>query len=350
MKQMRFKPLGIASALAGVGGSLITLVLALNDFGVWALVLGGLGLAGIKTLSLNLSAGRPVGFSLRISHLRSYLPFSANLIAQRIVWFYVEQIDRLIIGKALGAAPLGSYSVARQLSHMPLDRTAEIVNQVTLPSFSAVQSEKERWHSALQKLVRLASAVSYPLFFGMAAVAPVALPLLLGERWQGAVWPFVLFCLALPLRTAHSLLATVLFALGRADVSLKIVLIWALVLSPLFVLGVFFGVTGVAAAWAVGFPLVYLLGVRAVAQSLSIPTEGLWAPMFAPALSATGCVAVVFLVYALCDGRFPPTVTLALEISAGALTYVLLLRALSRSAFHEIIDLVRRFTRREQPA
>ncbi len=350
MKRLGFKELGIASGLSGALGNLITLTLALNDFGVWALVLGHIAIVGLKTLFLNIFVGRPEGISFRLSVLKSYVPFSAHLVTQRVVWFYVEQIDRLIIGKALGAGPLGSYSVARQLSHTPLERTAEIVNQVTLPSFSAIQSEKERWHSALQKLIRLASTVSYPMFFGMAAVAPIALPLLLGERWQGSVWPFVLFCVALPLRTAHSLVATVLFALGRADVSLKVVVIWAAVLTPMFLVGVFFGATGVAAAWALGFPIAYALGARSVAASLSIPIEGLWTPMFAPAMSAFGCVAVVFVVYVLCAGRLSPIVTMALEIAGGGVAYGLLLRLLSRRAFHEISDLLQRFAGREQPA
>ena len=350
MKQRRFKELGIADALSGVGGSLFALGFALADLGVWALVAGALSTGALRMLFVNLYAGRPMGFSLRLSRLRSYLSFSANLLGERIVWFYVEQVDHLLIGKVLGASALGTYSVARHLSHVPLDRTARIVNQVTLPSFAAVQDEKERWYLALQKLVRLSAVLAFPLFVGMASVAPVALPLLLGDRWDEAVVPFVLFCLALPLRTAHSLVATVLFALGRAQISFRVVLIWAAVLTPMFVVGLQFGVGGVAGAWAIGFPIAYLLGTRLVASALSIPLSSLWAPMLGPAIAAAGMAGIVLVVQSLCEGVLPAQATLALQILAGALTYGVLLRIFFREAFDEIFDLLGRLVGKKQPA
>jgi hypothetical protein len=141
-----------------------------------------------------------------------------------------------------------------------------------------------------------------------------------------------------------------LFALGRADVSFKIVLVWAAVLSPLFLVGVRFGVVGVAAAWAIGFPFVYLLGARLVAKSLSIPQASLWTPMLAPAISAAGCVGVVLIVHTLLAGELRPSAILTLEVVGGAITYGFLLRVLSRSAFDEILDLLRRLAGRGQPA
>ncbi len=53
---------------------------------------------------------------------------------------------------------------------------------MSLPSFAAVQDDAQRWRDGLRKLIRLASATSFPVFWGMAAVAPAALPLLLGPK------------------------------------------------------------------------------------------------------------------------------------------------------------------------
>jgi O-antigen/teichoic acid export membrane protein len=347
--EMRFKEMAISQALGGVGSSVVTLVLALTGAGVWSLVFGVMALRVILLVMYLAYAGGFDGLSFRFGLLRSYLGFSANLIAQRLAWFWVEQVDQLIIGRMLGTAPLGAYSVARNLSHVPLDRTAEIVNQVSLPSFAAVQDDTQRWRDGLRKLIRLASATSFPVFWGMAAVAPTALPLLLGPKWDAAVLPFILFCAVLPLRTAHSLTCTVLLGLGRADLSFRTVLVWAVVLTPLFVLGARYGLTGVTLAWVLGFPLVYLASVWMIVRTLNIPASLMFEPMLAPALSAGGCAGVVFALQAGLHGYLPPAPLLGLEIVCGALTYVLALRLLSRQIFAEVLDLVLRFAGKRAP-
>jgi hypothetical protein len=55
-------------------------------------------------------------------------------------------------------------------------------------------------------------------------------------------------------------------------------------------------------------------------------------------------------VQALVPASLPPEVSLALEIGAGALGYVALLRAFSRTAFNEILDVLARLIGRRQPA
>jgi teichuronic acid exporter len=337
--QMRFKALAITQACASLAASLVTIWIAAAGGGVWSLVIGTLAGSSLRLILLVGNSHSLPGFSLRLSLLRSYLSFSGYLVVQRFAWFWVEQADQLVVGKMLGASSLGAYSVARNLSQMPLDRVAEIVNQVALPSFSAVQSDVGRWHEGLLKLMRLSSAFSFPLFWGMAAVAPVAFPLLLGKSWGAAGTPFILMCLVLPLRTAHSLAATVLLALGRADTSLQTVLIWAAVLTPMFLFGIRFDITGVAAAWAIGFPLVYLFCALIMSRALKLPRGTFLAPMLPYAAAAAGCCAVVLALGWEFSGMTQPAPLLALQVIAGALTYLFLLRLLSRSGFNEVFNL-----------
>jgi len=349
--QMRFKELAISQALAGAGSSAVTLACALSGAGVWSLVFGVIAQRLILAVFYFMYVGGFAGISMKLGLLRSYLAFSGNLIAQRLTWFWVEQVDQLMIGRVLGTAPLGAYSVARNLSHVPLDRTAEIVNMVSLPSFAAVQDDAERWRNGLRKLIRLASATSFPVFWGMGAVAPVALPLLLGPRWDAAVVPFMMFCAILPLRTAHSLTCTVLLALGHANLSFRSVLIWAVLLTPLFFIGAQYGLFGVALAWVVGFPVVYLASVWMVVRVMRIPASLLFQPMVSPALAAAGCVAVVWLTQSALLARLSAPLVLGLQVVIGGVTYVVLLRLLSREAFAEVVDLVQRLTgRRAAPA
>ncbi len=153
----------------------------------------------------------------------------------------------------------------------------------------------------------------------------------------------------MPLRTAHSLTCTVLLGLGRADLSFRTVLVWAVVLTPLFVFGARYGLTGVTLAWVLGFPLVYLASVWMIVRAMNIPASLMFEPMLAPALSAGACAGVVFALQGVLHGYLPQLPLLGLEIICGALIYVLALRLLSRQIFAEVLDLVLRFAGKRAP-
>jgi len=349
-RELRFKEIALSQAISGVGSSALMLGLALSGAGVWSLVFGMIAQRAILVVMYLLYAGGFAGLSTHFGLLRSYLAYSSNLVAQRFTWFWVEQVDQLVIGRVLGTAPLGAYSVARTLSHIPLDRTAEVVNQVSLPVFAAVQGDSQRWRSGLEKLIRLASVVSFPVFWGMAAVAPVALPLLLGSKWDTATIPFILFCAVLPLRMAHSLTCTVLLGVGRADLSFRTVLVWAVVLTPLFVVGARFGLVGVTFAWAAGFPIVYAVSVWMIVRAMHVPARVFLAPMIAPAMAAAACAAVAFAVNWALGGVLHAVVVLPLQVVGGALAYLGALYLFSRATALELFDFVLRLAGRKSPA
>lgn len=335
INEMRFKEASLIQAAAGIGSSLVILGLVNAGMGVWALVLGGVSASLMKLLSYYWYTGL-IGFSRNLSCLIQFRSYSSYLIAQRMAYFFIDQIDLFAIGRFLGAVPLGVYSVARNLSHIPLDRMAEIINQVTFPSFAARQYDADCWQEALQKLIRLGSAVSYPIFWGMAVTAQIALPLILGKKWEGVVLPFILFSVILPLRAIYAFKITVILALGRADLVFKSFLLLGAILSPAFLVGLFFGVEGVCAAWVIGFPLVYISFATMISRSLNIRVLNLFIPMAAPAIASFGCVIAVIGSSLLLWDLISHVILLVLQMLIFILVYLILLRLIGRLVFDEV--------------
>jgi teichuronic acid exporter len=338
--QMRFRELGGIQSARGISTAATTLGLAICGAGVWSLVIGILVGGCINVVLLVRYARPPLGLSLKISLLRPYVRFSWYVMAQQLLEFWIEEADQLLIAKFLGAAPLGVYSVARNLAQMPVDKTGWLVNQVSLPSFAAVQSDMKRWSSGYLKFIRLVSAIAFPLFWGMAAVGPVALPFVLGEKWAPTALPFVLLCIPLPLRAARSLSSTALLGLGRSDISFKAIAAWAAILTPLLFLGVHYGMIGVACAWALGFPIVYFCYVLIVSNELRITIGSLLAPMAVPAIAGAACAALAALAALITIGKIPTIAVLALQITSGLLCYVLVVKIRSGALYKEMLDLI----------
>jgi O-antigen/teichoic acid export membrane protein len=264
-------------------------------------------------------------------------------MAQRLAWLAAEQADSLVVARLLGPSSLGVFSIAKNLSTMPLDRIGEVVNQVSLPAFSRVSHDATRWTAGFERLIRVSSTLAFPLFWGAAATAPVALPLVLGPKWDQAVLPFVLLSLPLPLRTNHSLATTALFAWGRADVSFLTVLAWAIVLVPAVLIGAPWGLVGVSFACAITFPLTYVISAALISRSLNIQFALILRPCIVPAVAATVCGIIVYGIGHFGCTRLLASLVLALQILLGVAVYILVFRLLDRHRFREVADLMRSF-------
>lgn len=321
VKDMRFKELAIAQTAAAVAQGVATVALAYAGFAYWALVYSSL-LGLLVRFSLLAWYARPP-FVLRCEwrRLGPYASSGRVLIGQRILWFFVEETDRFLVAKSSGTGSVGAYSVAKTLSHTFLDRLAEIVNQVSLPAFAAKQGDAAASNRGLVQLQSLAATVAFPVFWGLAAIAPTVLPLVLGPRWEGAVWPFSLFCLILPLRVWYSLIDTAVVAGGRNSLALGNVLIWVAVLVPMFAVAVSYGIVAVAAAWAIGFPIVYLIVSRRIAAAVGLRWVEMLQPTWGAALCAAPMAIMVIVIGRGLEHVLAPVSLIATQIAVGVITY-----------------------------
>src|SRR5688572_28408780 len=216
---MRFRALAMTQATVGVSQGLATVLLAYWGYGYWALIWATIAAAFAKLLLMTALTRPPLRFTLDRVALRPYLAVARNIVPQRMTWFAVQELDTFLIGRALGAARLGAYSTAKTLSHTLLDRIGEIVNQVSQPMFAAKRHDPAAWASGFAKVQWFYSSVTFPICWGLAAVAPLLLPLLLGAHWQAAIVPFVLFCMVMPFRVGYALNDAILNASGHSALS-----------------------------------------------------------------------------------------------------------------------------------
>lgn len=341
IRQMRFKELAVLQSIASVTQGIVTVALAYFGCGLWSLVIGSLWGLAVRVAMFHFVARPPRIAANNLGSLRPFLSQSGYLIAQRLLWFWVQEADTLLIGRLLGSAPLGTYTIAKTLSNTPLERAAEIVNQVSLPAFASAQDDRAAWRNGYGRMVEIAALTAIPLFWGLATVAPTALPLVLGERWAGAVMPFVLLCCILPLRTIFALSDAAVLAAGRMDIAFKNVATWAAVMSPMLFAGAYLhGLAGAAAAWAVGFPLVFIVFVMRITRAFDMRAAIILKPLLRPAL-AMAAGAVLATLFAKFMAGLPAVLVIAGQIVIGAGVYVAGLWLIDRAGLRLVVGLVR---------
>ena len=249
-RDMRFKDVALIETASTVLGALAAVAAALAGWGLWALV----------TQTLVIVAARTVGFWLRSSwsprlvfHWHEVVRvsrFSLNLTGFVIVNYFARSADNILVGRVLGAQALGQYNVAYQIMLLPLRNVSYVVNRVLYPAIAKVQDSPARMRKAYLDTVHALATLTFPIMFGIWAVAEPAVAVLLGERWALVA---ALLAILAPLGAMQSVTAlsgTIFKVTARTHIQFR----WALVslasYLTAFLVGLQWGVVGVAACYA----------------------------------------------------------------------------------------------------
>jgi lipopolysaccharide exporter len=163
----------------------LTVLLAFLLRDVWALVWGGLAGNVLRVwLSYALHPYRP-SFTFNPAVFRELLDFGKWVSGFAVVGYAVSQMDSILIGRILGAEPLGYYQMAFLTAVIPSSEVAIAVSMVVFPSYSMLQDQPGRLRESFEKVLQVAAMVCMPIGFGILAVAPEFVRIVLGERWQG---------------------------------------------------------------------------------------------------------------------------------------------------------------------
>lgn len=320
-REMRFQNMAKIEFAAGVAGGVLTLAFAYGGLAYWSLVLGTLCGSLLRTLLLHFVIREWVWPSLSIKPVRELVTFGGLTMLGRIVGHFMSQIDILIAGAYLGRDALGIYSVAMQLASMPLSKAMGVVNQVAFPAIARMKNAGDVSGNGLLSGGKMIAYLLFPVLWGLAAVAPFIVTLLMGEKWEAAILPLQLVCLALPIRGISTLLTTAVSALGRADVDLRNNLTGILVLPPCFFAGIQYGVKGLAIAWLIGIPIMVFLNVKRSKKILGFSGKDLLIAMSGPLLTSVIMVTTVTLFSFAFQPNYASVLNLIGAILVGILSY-----------------------------
>lgn len=339
-KRMEFNRRAIVELVSTIIGSLFTLYLALEGKGVWSLVYGNLLRMFVRMLGLNLLYPYLRIPTLRLGRVLGIAKFGGWVTLERLLWYLYTESDIFIIGRMLGNEILGLYSVARQLAALPSQKLNAIMTQVSLPAFSALQDERERFRSAFLKATRLISVFAIPVFFGISAVAPEAVSVLLGDKWQEVVLPIQLLALVMPLKMLGANVPTAVKAVGRPDVNVVNLALACIIVPSAVFFGTRWGLTGVVVAWCVAYPLAF-----AVMLMRSIPLIGIGIGEFAAAVTPSLMSGIVMYIAIVAERmlfgqQVEVTARFLLLVLSGMLAYPLVSLMVNRQASIELLSFI----------
>ncbi len=348
-RELRFASLAARRLLAVSVGGAVALALALAGAGVWSLVAMSTVQSLVSIVVLwSASPWRP---SRRFSwqSIRSMRGFAARVVATDLTQFFTVRGEGLLIGAALGPVPLGYYAVAQRFVTLLRELFGSSIGNVAFPVFSRLQHDRERRSRALGTAVRLTAMAAFPAFVGMAVVAPEVVEVLLGPTWEPSVILVQLLCLA-GLRSAMTqFVPGAVVSTGDAALQLRTTLIGVTVKIACVVVGLQFGVDGVAVAVVVSSYVTLPITFYALRKATDLTAASFLRQTVRPAVAAAVMALAITACRLALDGRLPAVGILALCTVVGAVAYVGALAVVGPAQLAEARDTLRQL-RSRRPA
>lgn len=342
-KQMAFKKLAVIEVGGAVVAAAVAIALAVQGAGVFSLV--------GHTLAMSASAGTALWFAsswrpslaFAFQDLRSVAKFSANLVGFNTVNYFARNLDYVLIGRLLGAESLGYYTIAYNLLLFPIRNISRVISRVTYPAYALMQEDNTRLSRAYLRVVRATAMVSFPVMLGLLAICDVFVPALYGEQWSPAVPLVAIFVPVAIMQSLAAINGGVYQAKGRTDLQFRVGLIFSAIIVAGFIIGVQWGLIGVALAYAsvsiviLGYPTfaipLKLIGLKVRDVALAIRH-----PFAAGACMLAGIGLLRVSVPAL-DSNV--AVGLPIFVGVGTFLYVVASLMINRSELREMWFLVR---------
>lgn len=341
VRRMDFRTKSIVHFVMMIVGSLLTLILAVSGFGVWSIVFGNLGGAIAQVLVLQYFARSCFRPRFSLAGVGSLARFGGYVTFDRLLWYVYAQSDAVIVGKLLGKELLGIYSVAMHLATLPMQKVTSTLNDIGFAAFSRLQYDSAALRDAFIRSVRLLALVSFPVFFGIASVAPEAVQLFLGARWDAAAFPLAVLSLVAPLRLLSTVTPSTLYGIGRADASVTNNLLVCLIMPASFAIGARWGLIGVSLAWAITYPFCFLLTQQRSLKLIGVRMAEYLTAICVPVLTSAAMFLAVHLLRQLLQlGGFSPSWILLLSVGTGAAMYIALAWLLQREGCIELLTLI----------
>jgi O-antigen/teichoic acid export membrane protein len=181
-----------------------------------------------------------------------------------------------------------------------------------------------------------------PALLGMIVVAPDFVSVVLGDQWARAVPVIRILAFVALLQSLQTMNADILQALDKAGTMLRFMLVWFVANLTAFVIGLHWGIVGVATAYAVVAavlePTNAWLTARALGTSLLTVARGVGGVAQA---SLAMAVIVAVARYAALELSVPASIRLVGLVVVGIAAYVPLCAWRSREAREDVLGLIR---------
>ena len=221
MREMKFSYVAIRNIFASILNFVCTLVLAINGFKAYAIVIGTV-LNTLIIFILNYRGSKLKFVSHpRIASLKKIAGFSVYQFGYQFVNYFSRSLDNILAGKYLGDEALGYYDKSYKLMIYPINNFTAVINPVLHPILSTFQDNKKYIYDKYIKLVKLLAIVGGYCTIICFFLAEEIIRIIYGNMWIGAIMSFKILSLSIATQMVSSSAGAIYQSLGNTKLMFK---------------------------------------------------------------------------------------------------------------------------------
>ncbi len=238
-KDLRFKYISGVEIITKLVGFIILIILLLLGWKIYSLV-WSLIISTILSTALYILFGikeHNLAFVFKFNKIRRFVNFGIFQMMEKTINYFNLQIDSLLIGKLLGLAALGVYTLPKNLVLRPIFLINPIITRVTFPMMSKMQDDIITLKNTYLKTINYLSSVTFPFYIFLAFFAEPVILILFGKGWESSVVILRILAIWAAIRSTGNPIGSLALARGRADLGFY----WNLALFSFIPIAIFIG-------------------------------------------------------------------------------------------------------------
>lgn len=299
-RELNYKKLSLVAAVSGVVNSGVSIVLALNGFRYWSIVIASICTSLVSVVFINILKPVKFRFSFNKEKSKEIIRFSGSLFVSGVIVFAIFNFDNFVIGAVNGTESLGYYSLAFTWGSIVCLVIGSVISAVLFPTFSKMQNDRGRLKNAYLGIIEYIGFVVILLNLGLFVVSEEFLYVILGrntDKWMPALTTLRILCLYGISRTILEPIGSVIIALGKTGILLRSNIVVAVVqLGLLYPVIKYMGIEGVAVLVTVSYSLQYLIYFPYFKGELNMGFKDFFATL-KPSLISSSIVFIMFAIF-----------------------------------------------------
>jgi PST family polysaccharide transporter len=343
LRDMAFAQVAKAQVVGSLAGAVVAVMMAWLGLGVWSLVMQPIVGSAVTMVLVMAYAGWLPHLEFSWHRIRNLAGFSAGVLGSDLLNFANRNADNLLVGKFLGSGQLGYYSMAYQLMLYPLSQVSSVIVKVLFPALSRMQDDTLRLRQAYVRSISAIAFITFPMMIGLFAVSRDFVSVVFGEKWLAMLPVLDILCWVGMMQSIGTTLGTIYLSTGRIRTAFLLTLCSTPIFILSFVIGLRWGITGVALGYAIASAGLFYVGLR-----LAFAIVGLTFREFHRALAKPLAASVVMLAALLPLSHLlaratglPAQGRLGVLVAMGVAVYGLVSMLINRKQMTELMAMVR---------
>lgn len=341
VRAMRFRLLALRTSVATLVSVAVSLWMLFAGYGYWALVVSQVSASLVLcAMAFWVTRWRP-GATFRASAIRELAHYGVFASGNRML--DTIRLDHIVLGALGGTQLLGLYFFAQRCFMILIQLVSGALSSVTHALLSTLQGEGAKARQAFMIASFASTAVSLPMFAGVALVIDDVLAQLLDPKWAGAAFPVQAFCALGVLASVGVIQGALIKSQGHANWWFYYQLLQQGTTVLTIALAYRYGLVPMMTALVLKSVLIWPVSVWMTTRLLGCTPLSYLSEFRDPILATVVMSVAVLGVGAAVDGA--PAATLSLQILCGAITYALSLFLLSRQRIALLLGILRKSER-----